>query len=112
MRSCYALLTAVLAGAAVARIRPIGPAGGLPTLRPPFRESLRESRAESAPSQASQGKRVQSDFLVKSSALPLVTFQLQNSYAGRLPISAHINETRVSSLWIQQVYHDNLTLWI
>ncbi|CAE6478473.1 unnamed protein product [Rhizoctonia solani] len=40
-----------------------------------------------------------SDFLVKSSALPLITFPLQDSYAGKLPISANANETRQLSFW-------------
>ncbi|CUA75790.1 hypothetical protein RSOLAG22IIIB_06071 [Rhizoctonia solani] len=38
-----------------------------------------------------------SDFPVNSSALPLITFPLQDSYAGRLPISGDANETRPSS---------------
>ncbi|KAG9090429.1 hypothetical protein FS749_000536 [Ceratobasidium sp. UAMH 11750] len=40
-----------------------------------------------------------SDFLVKSSALPLVTFPLQDSYAGRLPISSDQHESRELSFW-------------
>ncbi|KAG8701879.1 hypothetical protein FRC08_003847 [Ceratobasidium sp. 394] len=40
-----------------------------------------------------------SDFRVKSSALPLVTFPLQDSYAGRLPISSDENESRELSFW-------------
>ncbi|KAH7311169.1 alpha/beta-hydrolase [Rhizoctonia solani] len=39
------------------------------------------------------------DFLVNSSALPLITFPLQDSYAGRLPISGNANETGQLSFW-------------
>ncbi|QRV95479.1 Serine carboxypeptidase [Ceratobasidium sp. AG-Ba] len=39
------------------------------------------------------------DFLVNSSALPLITFPLQDSYAGRLPISSHKNETKQMFFW-------------
>ncbi|KAG9078479.1 hypothetical protein FS749_009492 [Ceratobasidium sp. UAMH 11750] len=40
-----------------------------------------------------------SDFLVKSSALPLVTFPLQDSYAGWLPVSSDQHESRELSFW-------------
>jgi carboxypeptidase D len=37
-------------------------------------------------------------FMVDSSKLPLVTFPLQDSWAGRLPISANAGESRVSPI--------------
>ncbi|QRW09819.1 Serine carboxypeptidase [Ceratobasidium sp. AG-Ba] len=40
-----------------------------------------------------------SDFLVNSSALPFVRFPLQDSYAGRLPISSKKSETKQLSFW-------------
>ena len=59
-------------------------------------EQLLKSRFESFLPRASSPTPKASDFLVNSSALPLVTFPLQTSYAGRLPISASKHETRVS----------------
>ncbi|QRW09820.1 Serine carboxypeptidase [Ceratobasidium sp. AG-Ba] len=57
------------------------------------------SRAEAITSQAANHAFKASDFLVNSSALPLVTFPLQNSYAGRLPISSKKGESRQLSFW-------------
>jgi carboxypeptidase D len=51
----------------------------------------------------SKSKFKPSDFLVNSSSLPLITFPLQNSYAGRLPISSKRNEKRVSYRPISQI---------
>lgn len=59
-------------------------------------ERLLKSRMESILPRAATATPKASEFLVNSSSLPLVTFPLQNSYAGRLPISSNKNETRVS----------------
>ncbi|KAG9123711.1 hypothetical protein FRC07_014202 [Ceratobasidium sp. 392] len=61
--------------------------------------ALLRSRSENIVPRAANGTLKASDFLVNSSALPLVTFPLQNSYAGRLPISSKKNETRQLSFW-------------
>ncbi|KAG8792145.1 hypothetical protein FRC12_007028 [Ceratobasidium sp. 428] len=57
------------------------------------------SRSENTIPRTANGTLKASDFLVNSSALPLITFPLQNSYAGRLPISSEKNETRQLSFW-------------
>ncbi|KZT37407.1 alpha/beta-hydrolase [Sistotremastrum suecicum HHB10207 ss-3] len=55
-------------------------------------------------------------FAVNSSALPLVTFPLQNSWAGRLPISATSGETRQLFFWYwpssQPTASKTLTIWL
>lgn len=61
-------------------------------------EQLLKSRIESMLSRARSATPKASDFLVNSSALPLITFPLQNSYAGRLPISSDKKERRVSRI--------------
>ncbi|KAG9080574.1 hypothetical protein FS749_007962 [Ceratobasidium sp. UAMH 11750] len=67
---------------------------------PGFRgERIPQPRSESHIPRAADSTLKPSDFLVKSSALPLVTFPLQDSYAGRLPISSKKNETKQLSFW-------------
>ncbi|EPQ61415.1 hypothetical protein GLOTRDRAFT_30246 [Gloeophyllum trabeum ATCC 11539] len=55
-------------------------------------------------------------FHVNSSALPLVTFELQDSWAGRLPISNNSNESRELFFWYwpssQPSESEFLTIWL
>ncbi|KAG8740960.1 hypothetical protein FRC10_003531 [Ceratobasidium sp. 414] len=60
---------------------------------------LLRSRAESVLPHAAAGTLKPSNFFVNSSALPLITFLLQNSYAGRLPISSSKDETKEMFFW-------------
>ncbi|KAF8598737.1 alpha/beta-hydrolase [Ceratobasidium sp. AG-I] len=78
----------------VARLR--GSSGSAPQAS---HERLLKSRFESLLPRVTSATPKASDFLVNSSALPLVTFPLQNSYAGRLPISSSKNETRELMFW-------------
>ena len=44
------------------------------------------------------------NFHVDSSSLPLVTFDLQDSWAGRLPISSSSSESRVSFYLMPEIF--------
>ncbi|KZT30601.1 alpha/beta-hydrolase [Neolentinus lepideus HHB14362 ss-1] len=56
------------------------------------------------------------DFHVNSSALPLVTWQLQDSWAGRLPISNESSESRELFFWYwpssESGSSEFLTIWL
>lgn len=56
------------------------------------------------------------NYHVSSSALPLVTFPLQDSWAGRMPISSSLLETRHLFFWYWPSSasggSDSLTIWL
>ncbi|KAG8704264.1 hypothetical protein FRC08_002334 [Ceratobasidium sp. 394] len=71
-------------------------------------DSLPQPRSEGHIPRAANGALKPSNLLVNSSALPLVTFPLQNSYAGRLPISSKKNETKVCERGYSYIVRNNL----
>lgn len=85
---------------------------------PSFPPVFNEKRAVSTPSFTipTFSNPKAANYHVNSSALPLVTFPLQDSWAGLLPISSSLLETRKLFFWYWPSSasggSDSLTIWL